>query len=415
MSKLAFESQVLKIDSPLQEVPGGVVAPEGFLAGACACGIKQEGYDLALLFSERPTSTAALFTTNQIVAAPVKLNKETLKKGTIRALVVNSGNANACTGAQGYLNAMATAEATARELGLTPAEVLVASTGIIGQPLPMEKVLTGVKEASQKMGRAHQHGSLFASAIMTTDTRPKELALKVAIGGKNVTLGGAVKGAGMIFPNMATMLAFITTDATLPQRQLQDCLQKAVRRSFNQITIDGHMSTNDMVILMANGASGVANLKGKALIAFQEALEYLCRELATAIVKDGEGATKFVRILVKGAKREEEARIIARAVAHSPLVKTAINGEDPNWGRIVSAAGAAGIALDEKRLRLYIGRSLIFEKGVPVASSSEELQSIMRAEELDLRLELGLGRAEAEVWTCDLSEKYVTINARYHT
>ncbi|HHT9120601.1 MAG TPA: bifunctional glutamate N-acetyltransferase/amino-acid acetyltransferase ArgJ [Candidatus Hypogeohydataceae bacterium YC41] len=398
-----------------REIPGGVVAPLGFLAGACACGIKQEGYDLALLLSNRPAQTAALFTSNQMVAAPVKLNKETVKKGPTRALVVNSGNANACTGPQGYLNAMAMAEATARELGLSSSEVLVASTGIIGQPLPMEKVIAGIKEASKKMGRDPEHGTSFARAIMTTDTRPKELALKIEVEGRTITLGGAAKGAGMISPSMATMLAFITTDATLPKKQLQECLRNAVKRSFNQITVDGHMSTNDTVILQANGASGESSLRGEGLIAFQEALEHLCQKLARAIVEDGEGATKFVRIRVEGAKREKEASIIARAIANSPLVKTAINGEDPNWGRIISAAGAAGITLDEKRLRLYINGSRIFEGGMPAYSSSQETQDLMRGEEVNLLLELGLGYADAEVWTCDLSEKYVTINAKYHT
>ncbi len=396
-------------------MPGGVVAPQGFLAGACACGIKQGGYDLALLLSEHPAQAAALFTTNQIVAAPVKLTRETVKKGPIRAVIVNSGNANACTGSQGYLNAMAMAEATARELGLSPQEVLVASTGIIGQPLPMEKVLAGIKEAGKGMGRGPQHGSSFASATMTTDTRPKELAIKIKAGDRTVTVGGAAKGSGMISPSMATMLAFITTDATLSKKQSQECLQKAVERSFNQITVDGHMSTNDTVILLANGASGGQYLKGEALATFQEALEYLCKELAREIVRDGEGATKFVRILVKGAKKKAEAGIIARAIANSPLVKTAINGEDPNWGRIISAAGATGIPLDEKKLRLYIGQLLVFEGGMPVVCPPRELQDAMRGGEVDLLLELGLGQAEAEVWTCDLSEKYVTINAKYHT
>jgi len=400
------------------------VAPSGFLAGACACGIKQGGYDLALLLSNRPAHAAALFTTNQIVAAPVRLSRETVKRGPIRAVVVNSGNANACTGSQGHLNAMAMAEATARELGLSPSEVLVASTGIIGQPLPMEKILAGIKEAGKQIGRDAGHGRSFTRAIMTTDTSPKELALKIDTGGRTVTLGGAAKGAGMIAPNMATMLAFITTDATLTKGQAKACLQRAVNRSFNQITIDGHMSTNDTVILMANGASPVPEryrasggpcLRGRDLTAFQEALGHLCQVLARAIVKDGEGATKFVRVVVKGAKKEKEAGVIARAIANSPLVKTAINGEDPNWGRIISAAGATGITLDEKRLRLYIGESLIFEGGTSVANPIQELKNIMHGKELDLRLELGLGRSEAEVWTCDLSEKYVTINARYHT
>ncbi|MBI5125761.1 MAG: bifunctional glutamate N-acetyltransferase/amino-acid acetyltransferase ArgJ [Planctomycetes bacterium] len=407
----------------IQEVSGGVVAPAGFLAGACACGIKQGGCDLALLLSDRPARAAALFTTNQIVAAPVRLSRETVKRGPIRAVVVNSGNANACTGAQGLLNAMAMAEATARELGLSPSEVLVASTGIIGQPLPMEKVLAGIREAGKQIGRDAEHGRSFTRAIMTTDTSPKELALKIDTGDRTITLGGAAKGAGMIAPNMATMLAFITTDATLTKGQAKACLQRAVNRSFNQITIDGHMSTNDTVILMANGASGGPCLRGRDLTAFQEALGHLCQVLARAIVKDGEGATKFVRVVVKGAKKEKEAGVIARAIANSPLVKTAINGEDPNWGRIISAAGAAGITLDEKRLRLYIGESLIFEGGTSVVGAYcntpphpiQELKNIMQGKELDLRLELGLGRAEAEVWTCDLSEKYVTINARYHT
>ena len=255
-----------------QEIPGGVVAPAGFLAGVSTCGIKQGGADLALLLSDRPAQAAAFFTTNQIVAAPVRLSRETVRKGPIRAVVVNSGNANACTGAQGYLNAMAMAEATARELGLSPSEVLVASTGIIGQPLPMEKILAGIKEAGKRMGRDPEHGRSFSSAIMTTDTRPKELAMKIEAGGRTITLGGTAKGAGMIAPSMATMLAFITTDAKLSKRQSKECLRRAVSRSFNQITIDGHMSTNDAVILLANGASGGPRLKGRDLTAFQEAL-----------------------------------------------------------------------------------------------------------------------------------------------
>ncbi len=404
-----------------EEISGGVVAPRGFRAGASACGIKsvhtekKANYDLALLITERPTHAAAMFTTNQIVAAPIKLSRETIKKGPIKAVVVNSGNANACTGSQGYINAMAMAEATARELGLSPGEVLVASTGIIGQPLPMENVIRGIKAAAKEAGRNAQHGSSFAKAIMTTDTKPKELAIKVNLKDKSITIGGAAKGAGMISPNMATMLAFITTDAMLTKKQAYECLQNAASRSFNRITIDGHMSTNDMVVLLANGTGVESHLKGEDLTIFQEGLEYVCQELARAIVKDGEGATKFVRVLVNEAKKEKEADTIARAIANSPLVKTAINGGDPNWGRIVSAAGATSMPLDEKRLRLYIGNWLVFEGERSVKSPPNELQVYMQGEELELRLSLGLGKAKAEVWTCDLSEEYITINAKYRT
>ncbi|HHT9117639.1 MAG TPA: bifunctional glutamate N-acetyltransferase/amino-acid acetyltransferase ArgJ [Candidatus Hypogeohydataceae bacterium YC38] len=399
----------------MEEILGGIVAPKGFLAGAVQCGLKKEGYDLGVVFSQGLAQGTGLFTTNEIVAAPVKLCRKTIEKGPLRALVVNSGNANACTGEQGDRDARSMAEAAARALGISPQEVLVASTGIIGEYMPMEKVVPGIMKASQELGREVTHSHAFAHAIMTTDTFPKEIAVEIKIRERVVTLGGVAKGAGMIAPRLATMLCFITTDAPISKKALDACLQKSADQSFNCISVDGHMSTNDTVILLANGEVGGPPLTHKELPAFQEALDHVTRFLAKAIVRDGEGATKFVRIEVSGARKAEAARHVASAIANSPLVKTAINGEDPNWGRIVSAAGAAGIPLDEKRLKLYIGHVLVFEGGTASSFPMEELLKEMKKEEIDIRLHLGLGTQRAEFWTCDLSQEYVTVNARYHT
>ncbi|MFQ5862537.1 MAG: bifunctional glutamate N-acetyltransferase/amino-acid acetyltransferase ArgJ [Candidatus Brocadiales bacterium] len=401
----------------MEEIQGGVTAPKGFLAGAAHGGLKKDGYDVGIILSEHPAQAAAMFTTNQIVAAPVALSRETVKKGRMRAVVVNSGNANACTGEKGYEDARAMAAVAARALGVSSDEVFVASTGRIGERLPMEKVVSGIKDAVKNLGPEIQNGHAFAQSIMTTDTHTKEIALRTKAGGHTITIGGATKGAGMIAPNMATMLCFLTTDSSIPSEVLSRCLKNSVTHSFNQISVDGHMSTNDTVVILANGAAGGPVIDDTTMVlpVLQEVLDYVTRYLAKEIVKDGEGATKLVRIEVSGAPTEGYAMQVAGSIGNSPLVKTAINGEDPNWGRIISAAGAAGIPLDEQKLRLYIGKILVFEGGVSVAFEREELLEEMKKKEIYIRLHLGLGKSKTEFWTCDLSQEYVTINARYRT
>ncbi len=397
---------------------GCIVAPKGFRAGATYCGIKtiKDSLDLGIVFSDNPATGAALFTTNQIYAAPVKLSRKVIQKGQIRAFVINSGNANACTGDQGYKDAEEMARTAARHLKIPEGEIIIASTGIIGRPLPMDKIASGIKTAAASLGNTASHGDDMARAIMTTDTKRKDIAVRLKIQNKDVTIGGITKGAGMIAPNMATMLCFLTTDVSIPSALLHSCLNNAVESSFNRITIDGHMSTNDTVAIMANGASGVAlTPDSQELKAFQEGLRYVTGYLSKAIVKDGEGATKFIRIDVAGARSLNDATRIARSIADSPLVKTAINGCDPNWGRIVSAAGYAGVKLDESTTNLYINDILIFAKGMPAQCDLSKLGASMKNTDIHIRLELGLGDCKDTVWTCDLSHEYVTINAEYHT
>ena len=397
---------------------GCIVAPKGFKAGATYCGIKtiKDSLDLGIIFSEHPSTGAALFTTNQIYAAPVKLSRKVAQKGHIRAFVVNSGNANACTGEQGYKDAEEMARIAARCLKISEDEIIVASTGIIGRGLPMGKIAAGIKAAATSLGNTPTHGNNVARAIMTTDTKQKDIAVRLKINNKDVIVGGITKGAGMIAPNLATMLCFLTTDVSISTLLLNECLRNAVESSFNRITIDGHMSTNDTIAIIANGASGVnITSKGPELQVFQEGLNYVTSYLAKAIVKDGEGATKFIQIDVVGARSRSDATKIARSVADSPLVKTAINGCDPNWGRIVSAAGYAGVELDESKTNLYINDILIFAKGMPTQCDLNKLGTSMKGSDITIRLELGLGNCSDTVWTCDLSHEYVTINAEYHT
>jgi len=397
---------------------GCIVAPKGFQAGTTYCGIKtiKDSLDLGIISSEYPSTGAALFTTNKIYAAPVKLSRKVAQKGRIRAFVVNSGNANACTGEQGYRDAEEMARIAAKCLKISEDEILIASTGIIGRSLPMDKVATGIKTAASSLGNTPAHGNNMARAIMTTDTKQKDIAVRLKINNKDVIVGGITKGAGMIAPNLATMLCFLTTDVSMPAPLLHECLRNAVESSFNRITIDGHMSTNDTIAIIANGASGVnITSKGPELQIFQDGLNYVTSYLAKAIVKDGEGATKFIQIDVAGARSRSDATKIARSVADSPLVKTAINGEDPNWGRIVSAAGYAGVELNESTTNLYINDILIFARGMPTLCDLNQLSTSMKNTDINIRLELGLGDCTDTLWTCDLSHEYVTINAEYHT
>jgi glutamate N-acetyltransferase / amino-acid N-acetyltransferase len=399
----------------MQKIDGGVTAPKGFRAAGVRAGIKQQGLDMMVLASDMPASAAALFTTNAVKAAPVLLSQKRVASGLARAIVVNSGNANACTGEQGMNDADRMTELVASALGVAKDEVLVASTGVIGHHLPMEKVEAGIAEAVTEL--SPEAGNVAAEAIMTTDTRPKKVAVEVEIGGKPVRIGGMCKGVGMLAPNMATMLAFITTDASITPATLKDCLKRSSDLSFNCVTVDGDMSTNDSVFVLANGAAGNATISGPGpeLDAFQAALDTVTVHLAREIARDGEGATKLVEIRVNGAVEQSDAKKMAMTIANSPLVKTAIYGEDPNWGRVLAAAGRSGVNMDPNKTDLYFGTVKIFEQGEPTPISAEDARRPMLADELIITVDLNLGESSAKVWTCDFSYDYVKINAEYHT
>jgi len=402
-----------------RRVEGGVAAARGFSAAGVRCGIKQNksALDLAMILSDRPCAAAAVFTTIAIPAAPVGWTRSVVSKGSAHAVIVNSGNANACTGKRGARDAAAMAVAAARQFDLDPAKVCVASTGIIGQPLPLDKIVAGVADAAETLAPDAKSGDAFARAIMTTDTRAKSVAVQTVIGGRVVTIGGSAKGSGMIAPNMATMLAFVTTDAGISPAMLRRALRAAVNVSFNRITIDGDMSTNDTLLLLANGAAGNPRIDkaGRSFEQFAAALEFVCVHLAKMLVRDGEGATKFVEVRVKHAATATDAETVAKAVANSPLVKCAINGGDPNWGRIVCRAAGCGAKLVGEKTTLRIGGVLAFAAGVPAKTPRAKLAAAMKAHDIEIELDLGLGKGSATVWTCDLSREYVTINADYHT
>ncbi|MEW6511977.1 MAG: bifunctional glutamate N-acetyltransferase/amino-acid acetyltransferase ArgJ [Bacteroidota bacterium] len=399
------------------EIPGGVTAPKGFRAAGIHCGVKKAKRDLCLLVSDSPASGAAVLTTNVVQAAPILVVKEQLKASkTFRAIVVNSGNANACTGDRGMNDAWAMTRETARALHLAEQEVLVASTGVIGQFLPVEKILAGISVAASQL--SVQGANNAAEAIMTTDTFVKECAVRFTLDGVPVTIGGMAKGSGMIAPNMATMLAFVTTDAAVEPALLQLALEQATARSFNRITVDGDTSTNDMATVLANGASGAGKLTtatGEGFIKFAVALEHVLVKLAKMIVVDGEGATKFIEVNVKGAKSEQDADKAARAVANSNLVKTAIHGEDANWGRILAAVGYSGIAFDPSKVEILFGGLPILRPNYVIDFSEEEAKTILSQKEIAITVDLHTGDAEATFWTCDLSKEYVAINANYRT
>jgi glutamate N-acetyltransferase / amino-acid N-acetyltransferase len=404
----------------IKKIPGNIIAPKGFKAGSVHCGLKRDkrNHDIGIIFSEQSCKTAALFTTNQIVAAPIKLSRKVVKNGKTHAIVVNSGNANACTGKKGEKDAESMALLTSGHLNIKPDEVLVASTGIIGHHLPMANIKSGISKSAECLGDKNSHAISIAKAIMTTDLTHKQIAVKTKIGGKEITIGAIAKGSGMISPDMATMFCFITTDAAISLNTLRSCIKRSTETSFNQITVDGHMSTSDMVAILANGMAKNRNITSSTksdLALFQKALDYVTQNMAKEIVKDGEGATKFIQIEIHEAKSISDAKKIARTIAESPLVKTAINGEDPNWGRIVSAAGYAGVTLDESKLKLVVNKITIYKKGLPVTPAPKRLNSVMKKKEITIQLHLGIGNKSTTLWTCDLSKEYVSINADYHT
>jgi len=390
------------------QIEGGATAARGFVAGSAAAGIKPSGKpDLALVSSEAPTAVAGVFTTNRVKAAPVLLCQRRVAGGHARAVVVNSGNANACTGDAGMAVAERMAAAAARRLGLPVEEALVLSTGVIGVPLPVERV----EAALPGLALSPEGGAEAARAIMTTDTRPKTAAVEFAVEGHAVRVGGMAKGAGMIHPQMATMLAVITTDAAIPPYDLQRHLTGAASVSFNRIDIDGDMSTNDTALLFANGAASVTPPDEL----FGEALTTVCVSLARQIAADGEGATKLLDVTVSGAVSVEDAERAARAITRSSLVKAAMYGNDPNWGRILAAAGYSGARLDPATARLTLQGIRLYADGLPLPFDAAAASAALRAPEVFVRLDLGVGDARATAWGCDLTPEYVHINADYTT
>lgn len=396
-----------------QIIKGGVTAAQGYLASGISAGIKKKGLDLAVVFSSQAASAAGVFTLNRVQAAPVVLSKENLKisRGRMRAVLINSGCANACTGDRGMHDSVLSTQCLASHLNIEPSQVLVASTGVIGSFLPVPKLLKGIAAAASALNS--QGGGAAARAIMTTDTREKSIAVEGRIGGKTVRISGMAKGSGMIHPQMATMLAVITTDVQVPARELNRILRYAVDRTFNCLTVDGDTSTNDTVVILANGVSGAAVSDQRSKSYFEKGLEMVCEELAKSIARDGEGATKFVEIQVRGTADFEAARKVAKTIAHSPLVKTALYGEELNWGRILCAVGYSGVPFDPERITLSLNGIPIFRNGTPVSATRARAEKAMKAKDLQIEVDLADGRAAARVWTCDLSHKYVDINASY--
>jgi glutamate N-acetyltransferase/amino-acid N-acetyltransferase len=399
----------------VEMVAGGVTTPAGYRAAGVSAGIKaNSALDLALIVSDRPATAAAVFTVNRAQAAPVIVSREHLSSthGHARAIIVNSGCANACTGPAGLDVAREMASATAEAVGCRSDEVLVASTGVIGVSLDIDKVRRGITRAIGALGG--DQGSAAARAIMTTDPFPKEAAVRLSLGGHEVVIGGTAKGSGMIEPMMATMLAFVTTDAAVPAPLLDRALREVVDDTFNAITVDGECSTNDTVMLLANGASR-ATVNEASYGLFVQALRAVCLRLALDIVRGGEGATKLVTVTVTGGASSSDARRAAKAIANSPLVKTAIHGGDPNWGRLIAVAGRAGVAFDLSRAAVTIGGIVLFKDGQPHDEAAERAATYLKNREIAIIVDLGAGAASSMVWTCDLSAEYVRINAEYRT
>ena len=422
-------------------IEGSVVAPKGFSAGGVFCDIKRLGTgkgsdkgqkrDLALIVSEAPATVAGMFTTNQVCAAPVKVCMARIKKGIAQAVVVNSGNANACTGKQGLRDAEAMAQIAGRELNIPAGRIFVGSTGRIGMTLPMENVKRGIIEVSKILGDSVAHADHAMEAIMTSDTRPKQIAVEFNLGGKTVRIGGMCKGAGMIQPGMsadgkrpaalplhATMLCFITTDAAIDQKVLQATLHEAVAQSLNRVTVDGDMSTNDTVLVLANGLAGNEKLKSQNsnLKTFQSALNHVCLELAKMIVRDGEGVHRIITIRLNGAKTIQDADAAARAVGNSPLVKTSWHGGDPNWGRIIDAIGYSPATVVEEKIDIGYSepgsKKILWslKRGQPTKATFKELCAAVSPKEFDLHINLNLGKSSAIIYAADLTEDYVSFN-----
>lgn len=401
----------------MKEIKGGITAVQGFKAAGVSCGIKKNNKkDLALIYSTIPSVAAGVFTKNKVFSPSVQLCRENILSPVARAVIANSGNANACVGNQGYLDAKKIIQLTAEKLKIRTEEVLIASTGVIGEPLPMDKIVSGIPDLVNALDKDGSEEA--AEGILTTDTFTKTVVVEIDVNGTTVRLGGIAKGAGMIHPNMATMLAFITTDAAIEKETLQKLLKESMDKSFNMITVDGDTSTNDTVIILANSLAGneIITEKSSSSKSFSEALNFVASKLARMIVKDGEGATKLIEVNVKGAETFHNAKAIAFAIARSSLVKTAFFGEDANWGRIIAAAGTAGIAFDSDKVDLFFGQEQVMKKGAYCGKEREnEINKIIKEREVTLTLNLNSGNEEARVLTCDLSLDYVKINAEYRS
>ena len=399
----------------IKTIFGGATAPSGFVSGGVVCGVRNSGRkDLGLLYSEHSCSVAGVYTRNAFKGAPLDVTREAVAAGSVRAVVVNSGNANAATGEQGIEDARRMQDLAAESLGLGNEQVAVASTGVIGQLLPMEKIEAGIVDIAGKLGR---DGAGFAEAILTTDTRTKEAAVEIEVDGKTVTVGGTAKGSGMIHPNMGTMLAFLTTDAAVEPDCLQETLRHTTDHTFNRVTVDGDTSPSDMALLLANGAAGNEPLTTDSTDypAFAEAVETVAQELAKEIARDGEGATKLVEVVVEGARDEDTAAALAKSVVGSSLVKAAVFGEDANWGRVVTAMGYSGAAFDPSTLELYFGPVKVFESGEPVPHDEAKANAALSEDEVRITARLDEGDASAMAWGCDLTYEYVEINGSYRT
>lgn len=400
----------------VSECDGGVTAPRGFVAGGLYCGIRKVKKDIAIIRSEVPATAAGVFTLNKTQAAPILVCKSQLKRSPYcSAVVVNSGNANACTGERGLNDAWTMVKTTAVALGVPEEQVLVSSTGVIGQYLPMDKVVAGIQQLAGQLSRSGNNDA--AEAIMTTDTYPKQVAVQFTLGNAVVTIGAMAKGSGMIAPNMATMLAFITTDIGIDPPLLQKALVAANHRSFNRITVDGDMSTNDMALILANGLAQNKHVAedSEEYRLFSSALEYVMIKLAKMIARDGEGATKLIEVVVKGAMNEEEAAEAARAVANSNLVKTAIHGADANWGRILAAVGSSGIEFNPDNVEIAFNDLPVLKRNYTIMLDEEKAKQILSQENVVVTINLHQGQHAARFWTCDLTKEYVHINASYRS
>jgi len=401
-----------------------LLSPAGFRAGAVAAKIKTSGkLDVGILAADKLATAAAIFTTNRVIAAPVKVGRENIAAGRLRAIVVNSGNANACTGKQGEIDARQMCALAAKELDCPANQVLPSSTGIIGHLMPMDKIRAGIAAASSALGKSSEHALQFADAILTTDLVRKSAAAQFKVGKETITLAGVCKGSGMIGPRLAlpasapkhaTMLAYLTIDAQIPAPTLRKLLMASADVSFNAVTVDDHSSTNDTLAILASGVSGKIDSPGD-LAKLRDALNDVCQSLAYQIAADGEGATKVVRIDVRGAASLADAQAMARAIANSPLVKCAFHGNDPNWGRIVSAAGMCGAKFDADKATLKLQGTVVFRSGTPAKFDTEAVSKSLATKFAAAELTCRLGKHDATVWTCDLSREYITINADYHT
>ena len=409
-------STLIEMETKITYIKNGTVtSPKGFQANGIHCGLKKKNKDLALIYSIVPAEAAGVYTLNKAKAAPVKISENITKQNQkVRAIICNSGNANACTGIDGHLDALEIQKKCAEVLGINQNEVLISSTGVIGERLNVPSIVNSLDTLKNNL--SEDGGLLAAQAIMTTDLVPKHFALKVKLTQGEIIIGGIAKGSGMIMPNMATMLGFVTTDANISKELLQSALIEAVNDSFNKISVDGETSTNDMVLFLANGMSGVKVQKGtEDYQTFVESLKDISINMAKSIVADGEGATKFITLNVINVPSDKDANIIAKAIANSPLVKTAINGGDPNWGRIISAASSSGANIYPEKVTLYFNDLALIEPNYKINNVEKEAAQILQNKNIKITIDLNDGNASTTWWTCDYSEQYIKINAHYRT